>query len=211
METMEIMETMDIILETEIDNFSYGLGVNIAKNIQSQGIDEINADAFTAAINDVFGNADLKLSDHDANQIVQEFLSKAQTKKFESVKLEGEAFLAENAKRQEVTVTESGLQYEVIEMGQGNKPSAENTVKVHYHGTLINGNVFDSSVERGQPISFPLNGVIPGWTEGVQLMPVGSKFKFFIPFNLAYGERGAGADIAPFAALIFEVELLGIE
>jgi len=205
------METMDIILETEIDNFSYGLGVNIAKNIQSQGIDEINADAFTAAINDVFGNADLKLSDHDANQIVQEFLSKAQTKKFESVKLEGEAFLAENAKRQEVTVTESGLQYEVIEMGQGNKPSAENTVKVHYHGTLINGNVFDSSVERGQPISFPLNGVIPGWTEGVQLMPVGSKFKFFIPFNLAYGERGAGADIAPFAALIFEVELLGIE
>jgi len=202
---------MDIILETEIDNFSYGLGVNIAKNIQSQGIDEINADAFTAAINDVFGNADLKLSDHDANQIVQEFLSKAQTKKFESVKLEGEAFLAENAKRQEVTVTESGLQYEVIEMGQGNKPSAENTVKVHYHGTLINGNVFDSSVERGQPISFPLNGVIPGWTEGVQLMPVGSKFKFFIPFNLAYGERGAGADIAPFAALIFEVELLGIE
>jgi len=205
------METMDIILETEIDNFSYGLGVNIAKNIQSQGIDEINADAFNAAINDVFGNADLKLSDHDANQIVQEFLSKAQTKKFESVKLEGEAFLAENAKRQEVTVTESGLQYEVIEMGQGNKPSAENTVKVHYHGTLINGNVFDSSVERGQPISFPLNGVIPGWTEGVQLMPVGSKFKFFIPFNLAYGERGAGADIAPFAALIFEVELLGIE
>lgn len=205
------METMDIVLETEIDNFSYGLGVNIAKNIQSQGIGQINADAFTAAINDVFANTDLKLSDHDANQIVQEFLSKAQTKKFESVKIDGENFLAENAKKDGITVTNSGLQYEVITMGEGNKPSAADTVKVHYHGTLITGEVFDSSVDRGQPISFPLNGVIAGWTEGVQLMPVGSKFKFYIPYDLAYGERGAGEDIAPFASLIFEVELLGIE
>ena len=163
---------MDIVLETEIDNFSYGLGVNIAKNIQSQGIGQINADAFTAAINDVFGNTDLKLSDHDANQIVQEFLSKAQTKKFESVKIDGENFLAENAKKDGITVTNSGLQYEVITMGEGNKPSAADTVKVHYHGTLITGEVFDSSVDIGQPISFPLNGVIAGWTEGVQLMPV---------------------------------------
>lgn len=202
---------MDIVLETEIDNFSYGLGVNIAKNIQAQGIDEINASAFTAAISDVFANNDLKLSDHDANQFVQEFLSKAQSKKFEAVKSEGEAFLAENGKRAEVTTTASGLQYEVLTEGDGAKPSAENTVNVHYHGTLIDGRVFDSSVERGQPISFPLNGVIAGWTEGVQLMSVGSKFKFFIPYNLAYGERGAGADIQPYSALVFEVELLGIE
>lgn len=202
---------MDIVLETEIDNFSYGLGVNIAKNIQAQGIDEINASAFTAAISDVFANNDLKLSDHDANQFVQEFLSKAQSKKFEAVKSEGEAFLAKNGKRAEVTTTASGLQYEVLTEGDGAKPSAENTVNVHYHGTLIDGRVFDSSVERGQPISFPLNGVIAGWTEGVQLMSVGSKFKFFIPYNLAYGERGAGADIQPYSALVFEVELLGIE
>ena len=122
----------------------------------------------------------------------------------------GEAFLAENAKREEVTVTESGLQYEVITMGNGEKPTAENTVKVHYHGTLIDGTVFDSSVQRGEPIEFPLNGVIKGWTEGLQLMPIGSKFILYIPYQLAYGERGAGELIGPCEALIFEVELLDI-
>lgn len=202
---------MDIVLETEVDNFSYGLGVNIGKNIQAQGIEELNADAFAKALSDVFAGAELKMNEHDANQFVQEFMSKAQTKKFASVKEEGETFLAENSKKEGVTTTASGLQYEVIKEGAGNKPTANDTVKVHYHGMLIDGKVFDSSVERGQPISFPLNGVIPGWTEGVQLMPVGSKFKFTIPYELAYGERGAGADIPPYAALIFEVELLGIE
>ena len=122
----------------------------------------------------------------------------------------GEAFLAANAKREGVIVTESGLQYEVITMGEGEKPTAESTVKVHYHGTLIDGTVFDSSVERGQTIEFPLNGVIKGWTEGLQLMPVGSKFKFYIPYQLAYGERGAGDLIGPCEALIFEVELFEI-
>lgn len=122
----------------------------------------------------------------------------------------GEAFLAENAKREEVIVTESGLQYEVVTMGEGEKPTAESTVKVHYHGTLIDGTVFDSSVQRGEPIEFPLNGVIKGWTEGLQLMPVGSKFILYIPYQLAYGERGAGELIGPCEALIFEVELLDI-
>ena len=122
----------------------------------------------------------------------------------------GEAFLAENAKREGVFVTESGLQYEVVTMGEGEKPTAENTVKVHYHGTLIDGTVFDSSVQRGEPIEFPLNGVIKGWTEGLQLMPVGSKFILYIPYQLAYGERGAGELIGPCEALIFEVELLDI-
>ncbi len=125
--------------------------------------------------------------------------------------MEGEKFLAENAKKQGVFTTASGLQYEVIKMGDGPKPKATDKVKTHYHGTLINGKVFDSSVERGEPISFPLANVIPGWTEALQLMPVGSKFRLFIPYQLAYGERGAGADIKPYSALIFEVELLGIE
>ena len=124
---------------------------------------------------------------------------------------EGEAFLAENGKRPEVTTTASGLQYEVIEMGDGAKPTASSTVKVHYRGTLLDGTVFDSSYDRGEPISFPLNGVIRGWTEGLQLMPVGSKFKFYIPYDLAYGERGAGQVIGPYETLIFEVELLNIE
>ena len=126
-------------------------------------------------------------------------------------KEEGEKFLAENAKREGVKVTESGLQYEVLEATIGQKPKATDTVRVHYEGTLIDGTVFDSSYKRGESIAFPLNGVIKGWTEGLQLMSVGSKFKFFIPYQLAYGERGAGASIPPYAALIFTVELLGIE
>ena len=126
-------------------------------------------------------------------------------------KEEGEKFLAENAKREGVKVTESGLQYEVLEATIGQKPKATDSVRVHYEGTLIDGTVFDSSYKRGESIAFPLNGVIKGWTEGLQLMSVGSKYKFFIPYQLAYGERGAGASIPPYAALIFTVELLGIE
>ena len=126
-------------------------------------------------------------------------------------KEEGEKFLAENAKREGVKVTESGLQYEVLEATIGQKPKATDSVRVHYEGTLIDGTVFDSSYKRGESIAFPLNGVIKGWTEGLQLMSVGSKYKFFIPYQLAYGEHGAGASIPPYAALIFTVELLGIE
>lgn len=131
--------------------------------------------------------------------------------KYGDVQAQGEAYQAENALREGVTVTESGLQYEVLKMGKGRKPAATDRVRVHYTGTLIDGTVFDSSVERGEPITFALNQVIPGWTEGVQLMPVGSKFRFVIPYNLAYGERGAGQQIPPYATLIFEVELLDIE
>jgi len=122
----------------------------------------------------------------------------------------GELFLAENAKKDGITVTDSGLQYEIITAGTGEKPTATSRVKTHYHGTLIDGTVFDSSVQRGEPIDFPVNGVIAGWTEALQLMPVGSKWRLYIPHNLAYGERGAGAGIAPFSALIFDVELLDI-
>jgi FKBP-type peptidyl-prolyl cis-trans isomerase FklB len=126
-------------------------------------------------------------------------------------KTENMAFLEENAKKEGIQITETGLQYEVITMGTGPKPTLDQTVKVHYHGTLIDGSVFDSSVDRGEPIEFPVTGVIPGWVEGLQLMPVGSKFKFYIPYDLAYGERGAGQMIKPFSTLIFEVELLEVK
>ena len=144
----------------------------------------------------------------EAQAFIERLVTAAQEKKYGPAKAEGEAFLAENAKREEVTVTESGLQYEVIAEGKGAKPAATDIVKVHYTGTLIDGTVFDSSVERGEPAEFELNRVIPGWTEGVQLMSKGAKYKFYIPYQLGYGERGAGEDIPPYATLIFEVELL---
>lgn len=148
------------------------------------------------------------MSAPEANEYLQSTIDRI---KFGDTKSQGEAFLQENAKKEGVQVTESGLQYEVLTMGKGARPSATDRVKVHYQGTLIDGTVFDSSYERGEPIVFGLNQVIKGWTEGVQLMPVGSKFRFFIPYNLAYGERGAGESIPPYSTLIFEVELLGIE
>lgn len=201
--------TMNI--ENELDKVSYSLGVNIATNIKGQGLDEVNYEAFSKGVEDIYENNSTQISPAEAQQILQAYFQKQQEKQFASAKEEGEAFLAANAKREGVTVLPSGLQYEVITMGTGEKPTASSTVKTHYHGTLINGDVFDSSVERGQPISFPVNGVIAGWTEALQLMPVGSKWKLYIPYNLAYGERGAGPKIGPFSALVFEVELLGIE
>ncbi|MBQ0118347.1 MAG: FKBP-type peptidyl-prolyl cis-trans isomerase [Paludibacteraceae bacterium] len=148
----------------------------------------------------------------DADQAGQYIQQTVDFIKFGNAKAEGEKFLAENALKDGVTVTESGLQYEVITAGKGSKhPTAESTVKVHYEGKLINGTVFDSSYQRGEPIEFPLNGVIKGWTEGVQLMTVGSKYRFYIPYNLGYGERGAGQNIPPYATLIFDVELLEIK
>ena len=168
------------------NSLSFQLGTSVAQYLMQYGEKELNYEEFKAGI---------------------EFVMTASTK----AKAEGEKFLAENAKREGVKTTASGLQYEVLEATLGQKPKATDKVKVHYEGTLIDGTVFDSSYKRGEAISFPLNGVIKGWTEGLQLMSIGSKYKFFIPYQLAYGERGAGGSIPPYAALIFTVELLGIE
>ena len=154
--------------------------------------------------------ANVIMTAEEATEWLNKTMEAKAAEKNKDAAAKGEAFLAGNAKREGVFVTESGLQYEVVTMGEGEKPTAESTVKVHYHGTLIDGTVFDSSVQRGEPIEFPLNGVIKGWTEGLQLMPVGSKFILYIPYQLAYGERGAGELIGPYEALIFEVELLEI-
>lgn len=196
--------------QNEMDTVSYSLGVILAENLKSQGLQEFDSAVLADAMKDhMAGNS--KISLDDASGIFSKALQDAKASQFEANKAAGEKFLAENGKREGVTVLDSGLQYEIIKPGNGPKPSATDKVNVHYHGTLITGEVFDSSVERGEPISFPLSGVIKGWTEGLQYMPVGSKYKLFIPYDLAYGSREAGAAIKPFSALVFEVELLGIE
>ena len=197
-------------LITELDSVSYSLGVNIGENIKTQ-FEDINLDNFEAGIKDVLEKGvEAKISDNQAQAIIQSYFSKKQQKQSESVIEEGINFLRENGKRKGVTTLASGLQYEVIYDGTGPKPTIEDNVTTHYHGTLIDGTVFDSSVDRGEPASFPVGGVIKGWTEALQLMAVGSKWKLYVPYDLAYGERGAGPQIGPYSTLIFEVELISI-
>jgi FKBP-type peptidyl-prolyl cis-trans isomerase FklB len=197
-------------LITELDSVSYSLGVNIGENIKTQ-FEDINLDNFEAGIKDVLEkDVEAKISDNQAQAIIQSYFSKKQQKQSESVIEEGINFLRENGKREGVTTLASGLQYEVINDGTGPKPNIEDNVTTHYHGTLIDGTVFDSSVDRGEPASFPVGGVIKGWTEALQLMAVGSKWKLYVPYDLAYGERGAGPQIGPYSTLIFDVELISI-
>ena len=197
-------------LITELDSVSYSLGVNIGENIKTQ-FEDFNLDNFEAGIKDVLEkDVEAKISDNQAQAIIQSYFSKKQQKQSESVIEEGINFLRENGKREGVTTLASGLQYEVIDDGTGPKPTIEDNVTTHYHGTLIDGTVFDSSVDRGEPASFPVGGVIKGWTEALQLMAVGSKWKLYVPYDLAYGERGAGPQIGPYSTLIFEVELISI-
>lgn len=198
-------------LETELDSVSYSIGVNIAQSLKQQGIKELNYSAVSKAICDVLEVKDLLISEKETGEIVGKFIKEEQAKRIEENKASGIKFLEENAKKDGVVVTESGLQYEIITVGTGEKPKATDKVNTHYHGTLLNGTVFDSSVDRGEAISFPVNGVIKGWQEALQLMPVGSKWKLYVPSDLAYGERGAGGAIGPHSALIFEVELIKIE
>ena len=194
-----------------MDKISYALGLSMGQNLMSSGVESLNYQDLAAGIEDVLTHQQPKISYQEAQQVLNTFFQELEQKIAGAAKAEGEKFLAENAKREGVKVTASGLQYEILEPSLGQKPKATDTVRVHYEGTLIDGTVFDSSYKRGESITFPLNGVIKGWTEGLQLMSIGSKYKFFIPYQLAYGERGAGASIPPYAALIFTVELLGIE
>jgi FKBP-type peptidyl-prolyl cis-trans isomerase FklB len=197
-------------LNTEMEKVSYSLGVNVAKSVKNQGLESIDSEAIAQAFTDVFEGNELKISEQESNLILQEYFGKL-AEKTQSVNVEaGQKFLAENANRDGVVTTATGLQYEVLAEGSGDSPKETDQVTVHYHGTLIDGTVFDSSVERGQPATFPVNGVIPGWVEALQLMKPGAKYKLFIPSNLAYGERGAGGAIGPDATLIFEVELISI-
>lgn len=207
----DVSNTKSVDLKTLSDSASYAIGVQIANNFAMQGFDTVlNIDAVICGLNEQIAK-EAKLDVAETDKIVQKFFTDMQKAQSGDKITEGEKFLKENGARPEVTTTESGLQYEVLTMGDGSKPTASSTVKTHYEGKLLDGTVFDSSYERGEPISFPLNGVIKGWTEGLQLMPVGSKFRFYIPYNLAYGERGAGQLIGPYETLIFDVELLGIE
>jgi FKBP-type peptidyl-prolyl cis-trans isomerase FklB len=200
------------ILKTNRDSASYSLGVRIAQNIKDQGFDKLDPALIEKGISDVFNGKAIVLPDALLDKCIGDFQQKASAEKAAKAKLEGQKFLAENAKRKGVVTTKSGLQYEIIKTGTDSvKPKLNDKVKCHYHGTLINGKVFDSSVDRGEPISFAVNGVISGWTEALQLMTVGSKWKLFIPSELAYGDRQMGASIPPGSTLIFEVEILAIE
>lgn len=193
-----------------MEKLSYALGMVIGHNLKNMSVNEINAADFAAAVSDVLAGNTTKIDDAEAQQIVNTFLQKQQEEMGKVVREDGERFLAENAKKEGVTVLPSGLQYTVIKEGNGAKPLATDRVKCHYEGTLPNGTIFDSSYKRGEPAVFPLNGVIAGWTEGVQLMNEGAKYRFFIPYHLAYGERGAGQAIPPYAALVFDVELIEV-
>lgn len=200
-----------------MDKVSYALGIGIGRQLSQMGAADLNMDDFAQAIKDVIAG-DLKLGDAEAQQIVQEFFAKQEEKqkaeaaeKGKAAKQDGEKFLAENGKKEGVITTASGLQYQVLREGNGQSPKATDTVECHYEGTLIDGTKFDSSYDRGQTATFPLNQVIAGWTEGLQLMKEGGKYRFFIPYELGYGERGAGASIPPFSTLVFDVELVSVK
>jgi FKBP-type peptidyl-prolyl cis-trans isomerase FklB len=194
-----------------MDKISYAIGLSMGQNLMGSGVTSLEYADLAAGIKDVLEKNQPQISYQEAQQVLGKFFSELEEKIAGEAKAAGEKFLAENAKREGVKVTESGLQYEVLEATIGQKPKATDKVRVHYEGTLIDGTVFDSSYKRGESITFGLNQVIKGWTEGLQLMSIGSKYKLYLPYQLAYGERGAGANIPPYAALIFTVELLGIE
>ena len=194
-----------------MDKISYAIGMSMASNLMNSGLRNIEVESFVKAFTEVINNESTSMSPEEANQTLQEYFSKQQEEMLNKNLETGIAFLEENSKKDNVVSLPSGLQYEILTEGNGPKPKATESVKCHYHGTLLDGTVFDSSVQRGEPAVFGVNQVIKGWVEALQLMSVGSKWKFFIPSNLAYGSQGAGNSIEPNSTLIFEVELLGIE
>lgn len=200
-----------------MDKVSYALGLGIGHQLMDMGAQELNIDDFAQAIKDILAGKKPLIAAGEAQTLVQNFFQEQEQKqraaaaeKYKAAKAEGEKYLEENAKKEGVVTLPSGLQYKVLREGNGRKPKATDQVKCHYEGMLVDGTLFDSSLQRGEPATFPLNGVIAGWTEGLQLMQEGAKYRFFIPYHLGYGERGAGAQIPPFAALVFDVELIEV-
>jgi FKBP-type peptidyl-prolyl cis-trans isomerase FklB len=197
-------------MKTEKDSISYSLGVSIANNLKQGNLEDVNVDVMAQGMKDFFANKPA-MTVQACEGAIQTYMSGKEKAKGSENEAKGQAFLEANKKKEGVITTASGLQYKVIKMGTGAKPTLNDKITAHYHGTLIDGTVFDSSVDRGQPASFPVSGVIPGWTEALQLMPVGSKWTLYLPSNLAYGERGAGGKIGPNSALVFDVELISID
>jgi FKBP-type peptidyl-prolyl cis-trans isomerase FklB len=197
-------------MQNEIDSMSYAVGMNVATSLKAGGIDTLNYEVFKEALKDVIQYDHTALEGKESNEIVQTYIAKAKAAELAAVTVEGTAFLAANATKKGVKVLPNGLQYKVITEGNGLKPIDGQTVKTHYSGTLINGKKFDSSYDRGQPASFGVNQVIPGWTQALKMMPVGSKWELYIPQELAYGERAMGANIPAYSTLIFTIELLEI-
>lgn len=199
-------------MSKEMDVVSYSYGVSIGENLKAQGINDMNFSALSKGLIESMLGRQTIISAEEAQNILNEYMTKLSEARMKEIKAQAQAFLAENAKKEGVVTTESGLQYQVMKKGEGSDhPKANSKVTVHYHGTKIDGSVFDSSVDRGEPATFGLNQVIKGWTEGVQLMTVGSKYRFYVPSDLAYGDRGAGGKIGPGETLIFEVELISFQ
>ena len=193
-----------------MDKFSYGLGMGIGQNLASMGVAGMNIEDFVKGIKDVLSGAKTEMSHSEAQAVVNEHFKKLAEEAYAQNKASGEAFLAENAKKEGVVTLPSGLQYQVIAEGAGKKPSATDRVQCHYEGTLIDGTIFDSSIKRGEPAVFGVNQVIKGWVEALQLMQEGAKWRLYIPYDMAYGEHGAGEMIPPYSALIFDVELIKV-
>jgi FKBP-type peptidyl-prolyl cis-trans isomerase len=198
------------LLKTQLDSASYAFGASIANDLKNRGVSNLNYTLVSKAMSDVFSGGNVIFSPEKCQEVIYGLLNLLEKKKFEGAIAEANKFLSDNKLKPGITTLPSGLQFEVLTPGTGAKPVATDEVSVNYRGTLTNGFEFDSSYTRGEPTSFVLNQVIPGWTEGLQQMPVGSKYRFFIPYSLAYGERGAGKDIPPYSTLIFEVELVKI-
>ena len=193
-----------------MDKFSYGLGMGIGQNLASMGVANMNIEDFVKGIKDVLSGAKTEMSHSEAQAVVNEHFQKLAEEAYAQNKVSGETFLAENAKKEGVVTLPSGLQYQVITEGSGKKPSATDRVQCHYEGTLIDGTIFDSSIKRGEPAVFGVNQVIKGWVEALQLMQEGAKWRLYIPYDMAYGEHGAGEMIPPYSALVFDVELIKV-
>lgn len=193
-----------------MNKISYALGLGIGQQLKNMGIEDFSLEDFTRSISDVMSDTEPAISHREAQALLNEYFDKQAREQAKGAIAEGSEFLEKNAQKPGVITTKSGLQYQVLTEGTGRSPKATDKVRCHYEGWLINGNVFDSSYQRGEPADFPLNGVIPGWTEGVQLMKEGAKYRFFIPYLLGYGERGAGSSIPPYSTLIFDVELIKV-